>query len=688
MFYNTPANFIGGQLHMFRTNWEFITNDNWILNILSGYHLELDVDRVPNQKVRPKCINFNESESALISKEIDIFLIKQIIELVPSDKICSNDGFYSNIFIRQKKDGGVRVILNLKKFNDYVDKKHFKMETLYTALNNIKSGQFMASIDLKDAYFSVLIHESDRKYLRFIWNNVHYQFRVLPQGLSCSPRVFTKLLKPVYGRLREKGFINVPYIDDSLILGDSFNECVDNIQETSALLDKLGFTVHPEKSVFVPTQEIIFLGFVINTVKMLVTLTQDRIDNLLSLCEKLLLEKVISIREFAKLIGKMVASEPGVQYAPLYYKDLEHFKDKCLKYNNGNFDAKIRLDLECQRNIVWWINNLKDSFKPIIRPDPSIVLYSDSSKSGWGGYNETSGLNTNGHWSTQESEEHINYLELKAGFLSLQSLTDNVINCHIRLYMDNTVAVAYINNFGGKIESLHKLSKEIWLWCITRQIWLSAAHVAGKENIIADKLSRKLNEDMEWKLNPTIFKEIELKYGEVIVDLFASRYNCQKQCYVSFLPDKNAMAIDAFSLNWNNINKLIYMFPPFSLLGKVVQKIHTDKVETALVVAPVWRTQVWFPRLLQQLCAAPYLLPLNCLLHPLQREKVHPVKNLQLGIFCLSGRNLKIKEYQETLPTSLSTHGENLQANNISPILKDGNSFVIKGKLIVINPLL
>jgi len=84
----------------------------------------------------------------------------------------------------------------------------------------------------------------------------------------------------------------------------------------------------------------------------------------------------------------MVASEPGVQCAQLFYKDLEIFKDNMLKRSCGNYDTKIQLTSEIKTTLQWWIQNIRISFKPIFRNDPDIVLYSDSSKTGWGGHTQ------------------------------------------------------------------------------------------------------------------------------------------------------------------------------------------------------------------------------------------------------------------------------------------------------------
>ena len=94
----------------------------------------------------------------------------------------------SVVFVRVKKDGGHRMILNLKNLNKYANKLYFKMDTLNTIIKLVEKDCFMASTDLKDAYYSVPIATSHRKCLRFFWREQLYQFTCLPNGLSCGPR--------------------------------------------------------------------------------------------------------------------------------------------------------------------------------------------------------------------------------------------------------------------------------------------------------------------------------------------------------------------------------------------------------------------------------------------------------------------------------------------------------------------
>jgi len=70
------------------------------------------------------------------------------------------------------------------------------METIYTVLSMITPNCFMASVDLKDAYYSIKIKEEHQKFLKFKFKDKFYKFTALPNGLSTGPRKFTKLLKP------------------------------------------------------------------------------------------------------------------------------------------------------------------------------------------------------------------------------------------------------------------------------------------------------------------------------------------------------------------------------------------------------------------------------------------------------------------------------------------------------------
>ena len=145
----------------------------------------------------------------------------------------------------------------------------------------------MAAVDLKDACYTVPLAEEHQKYLKFMWNNTLFQYTCLPNGLASAPRMFTKLLKPMFATLREQGHIILGYIDDCLLLGNTKDECVMNVNETLTVANRLGFIHHPLKSVLQPCQKLSFLGFSIDSVAMTVTLTTNKVDKLIEECKAL-----------------------------------------------------------------------------------------------------------------------------------------------------------------------------------------------------------------------------------------------------------------------------------------------------------------------------------------------------------------------------------------------------------------
>ena len=130
------------------------------------------------------------------------------------------------------------MILNLRAFNECVQYHHFKMDTLETAINMMTPGCFIASIDRKDTYCTVPISTDHKKNVKFIFDGSLYQYTCLPNGLSCAPRVFTKLLKPVYTTLHNLGYLSLGYIDDSYLQGDTSSECLENVNCTASLFKK------------------------------------------------------------------------------------------------------------------------------------------------------------------------------------------------------------------------------------------------------------------------------------------------------------------------------------------------------------------------------------------------------------------------------------------------------------------
>jgi hypothetical protein len=199
----------------------------------------------------------------------------------------------------------------------------------------------MASIDLKHAYYTIPIAEEQRKFLKFVWNEQLCEFCVLPMGLTSSPRIFTKVKKPVLATLRQKGHINSGFIDDFYFQGQEFSDCADNVSDSVRLFISLGLHVHPDKCALIPSQELFILGFLINSLLMIVKLPLEKKVKLRDRCLQALRGNTLTIQFVASVIGTLISALPGVEFGRLHYRNLERDKINALARNNGNYRALI-----------------------------------------------------------------------------------------------------------------------------------------------------------------------------------------------------------------------------------------------------------------------------------------------------------------------------------------------------------
>ena len=150
-----------GRVKNFLTNWHCITQDEWVLNKVNGYRIEFP--RKPYQHRKPPQLAFTEKEEECMQAEIQSMLEKQAISLVEE----SSESFFSQMFLVPKKDGRQRPVINLKRLNQSVKTEHFKIEGIHMLKDLLRAGDWMAKIDLKDAYFMIPIAQEDRDFLNF-----------------------------------------------------------------------------------------------------------------------------------------------------------------------------------------------------------------------------------------------------------------------------------------------------------------------------------------------------------------------------------------------------------------------------------------------------------------------------------------------------------------------------------------
>ena len=277
-----------------------------------------------------------------------------------------------------------------------------------------------------------------------------------------------------------------------------------------------------------------------------------------------------------------------------------------------------------------------------------------------------------------ERKFHINVLELKAAKLAVIPFTlkeRDAISVHI--CMDNMTALSHLMKMGGyKNQELTSISKEIWQYLMKPKVVITAKYLPGSMNVEADRGSRQTRDLSEWKLNPTTFMKLCQLRGTAEVDLFASRVSHQLPYYTSWKTDPFSPGRDAFQISW--AHKFVYAFPPFALIGRVLQKVNQNQC-LMFIITPAWPGQPWFPGFLKMSVKNPLLLPALKDLLKDPAGKLNPpfIQNsLRLVAWTISGRTYLQKEYQKGLPTLSQTTGKHLQLSITSQL---GRSGVLNG---------
>ena len=200
---------VGGRLAHFAQNWAKITDDKWVLSLVSnGYRIPF----LEHPILSPDPFFFQQPLSQHLEKEVASLLSKGAVEEI----IPECPGYYSRIFLVPKKNGKLRLIIDLSALNHFVHTQIFKMETQRKVKDAVQLNDWAFSLDLTDACLHIPIHHRSRKFLRFTLRGQVYQFKALPFGLSTSPFVFTRLMKVIATFLRRRAITLRPYLDDLL----------------------------------------------------------------------------------------------------------------------------------------------------------------------------------------------------------------------------------------------------------------------------------------------------------------------------------------------------------------------------------------------------------------------------------------------------------------------------------------
>ena len=347
------------------------------------------------------------------------------------------------------------------------------METPETIRTSLQQGEWVTSIDFKDAYFHIPIQEQSRKYLRFHVRGQTYQFKALPFGLSTAPMEFTVVAKEVKLMAMHKGIRTHQYLDNWLVRAKSHLVCLQHTQRLVRLCQDLGWMVNLEKSELEPKQVFDFVGYQFDLSAGRVRPTPDRWQNLQKKIQSLLLLPACSVRQFMSLIGLLTATEKQVHLGRLHMRPIQwHLK------NNWRVPESLEKVIPIPRSLhphlQWW--QREDNVltgQPLYPIKYALQIFTGASKEGWGAH--LNDRTARGVWSLPESKLHINFLELKAVFLALKEFQGLCTGNIVLVVTDNTTVVSYINKEGGmRSGPLCALLWRTLTWCTIHRVTLKA----------------------------------------------------------------------------------------------------------------------------------------------------------------------------------------------------------------------
>ena len=597
---------VGGCLSRAWVEWSKLETDTWVAEVVRfGYQISFREYPPLSSPVDFRSYGGKGVKFHALDAEVCKMLEKGAIELVP----FPDPGFYSRMFVVPKP--GVnkwRPIIDLSVLNKWIDVPKCKFETNRSVMQALRQGDWMASVDLRDAYFQIPIHPESRKFLRFVWKGKTYQFKVLCFGLSPAPQVFTRVFGAPAAMLHSQGIRLIRYLDDWLILADSRNRLLKDLQQVLLLCKTLCISINLDKSDLSPTQTPQYLGMVLDSRSMRAFPSEDRIQRFTRRANEFLADPAPQAWRWEMLLGTMASLTHLVSGGRLRMRPLQW----CLRRQwSRPTESSVQVipDGESVQAVSWFLlsGRLTQGVSLSV-PVPSLHLWTDASLEGWGAHSQD--WQAQGLWSPAQARLHINVLELKAMLFALRALSPTPPpGSVIALQGDNTTALAYVRNQGGT-HSFNCLreARKILLWAEEREIQLVPRFVPGELNVRADALSREFQIlQSEWVLHPDICRALWKLWGTPLVDLFASSKNNRLPNFCSPLPEPEAWGTDAFLQDWTGLE--LYAYPPTKVLGRVLQKFRQSPRCRLTLVAPCWVKQAWFPDVLDLLVDHPRRLP-------------------------------------------------------------------------------
>lgn len=399
-----------------------------------------------------------------------------------------------------KPDGGVRIIHDASRptghaINDFAMlESKIKYQSVDDAVKLIKPTSWIAKVDLKSAYRSVSINPEHQPFTGLKWKfkgHQDYTYLVdarLPFGCRLSVEVFHRLSHAVQRFMAKRHIRTVVYLDDWLVIGDSFSECQTGMNVLINLLRNLGFAISYSK-VEGPSQCLTFLGIEIDIVHNALRLPAAKVTDLLKILRDFRSRSRASQKQLQHLAGKLVWASKVVHGGRTF---LQSVLDVLRPLRLPSHKAKMTISV--QNDLDWWIQCINafngQPMTQLCRPHVDITTDA---------CNLAGGMTCGQDWAYVNWEMdypdvqhlHINFKECLTAILAIYRWAPNLQHTSVTIHTDNMTTRAIINR--GACKDYQHLMPHLRLlfWiCNYYDIELSCEYLPGSLNIASDTISR------------------------------------------------------------------------------------------------------------------------------------------------------------------------------------------------------
>ena len=500
--------------------------DFLITGIRQGFRVRDDMDR----EVKPVCVDNHPSVDknfGLVEKEL-----KQQLE--SGNYKLADQGFQPKVVSPlgaiPKEDNDIRLIHDCSRpaghaLNDYCNHTSVTYQTINDAYELSVLNRFMCKVDLKAAYRSVAIHPADYtltgckfKFSHHNYVSTLYDTR-LPFGSAKGPMIFHRLSQSVKRMMYRRGFHNiVVYLDDFLILEDSYEKCVEAQQVLISLLIRLGFQISWKKVVS-PCTRVEFLGVLIDSVAGTASLSPNKLEKLYDKLCVFSLKTRASKRQLQSLAGSLNWACQVIRGGSYF---LRRILDSIQRLHEPTHKCKLTSDF--RKDLEWWLSYLQ-CFNGTLyyREVDTVCLLSDSSTDG-------AGVFAGGAWHyinwlvdfPDLSNLHINFKEVLAAILGVLRFAPRLAGCDITIVTDSTAAKGILNKGRSGNPVVMEWLRRLFWTCARYNLRIRAIHCPGVLHQIPDAISRLSEEGQVLRLHSLLLNWHRGCYSQFVEDFHSS----------------------------------------------------------------------------------------------------------------------------------------------------------------------